>query len=179
MKAITLAIVICCAAFDVATTKPYSFPDQGLQFSISNDWQTETDSDELVGFSDANNDTFSIVVIPTDKPYEVQHSDLGANIKKDLTGKGFEVLKDGQFQFAGQPTIYLIAKKVKLGFQIFVYEILVRPGKDVLDFTMVGDSDPSQAPQFKSILGSVIFKAPSSTKSVDASSATTATSPSK
>jgi len=173
MKSAALAFLSLLGAIVPAMAKPYDLPSEHLTVSASDEWKVTTESDELFGVTNANNDSFTITVNSVGRPVDIQQSTILGDVKAKLTGKGMEILRDGQLTFHNRKAAAVLAKMTHLGYTFYLYEILMIQGGDLVSFILVGDSDPSQQPQFQAILDSVSFDASSPSNSASDASAGT------
>jgi hypothetical protein len=160
MKSAALVVLYLLGAIGLASATPYDLPSEHLKVSVSDDWKVTTEPDELFGVTNANNDSFTVTVNPVGRPIDIQHSTIPNDTKAGLIGKGMEILKDENVSFHGKNGVAILAKMTKLGFTFYMYEVITSQGNDVLAFILVGDSDPSEEPQFQAILDTVSFDVP-------------------
>ena len=153
-------MILCLlGAINPVSAKPYDLPSEHLKVSVSDDWKVTTARDELFGVTNANSDSFTITVNPVGRSIDIQHSTMLSDTKAGLISKGMEILKDGNLSFHGRNAVTILAKATKLGFTFYMYEIITTQGSDIVSFILIGDSDPSQQPQFQAILDTVSFDA--------------------
>ena len=157
MKSAALVFLCLLGAISPGVGKPYDLPSEHLKVSVSDDWKVTTESDELFGVTNANNDSFTITVNPVGRSIDIQHSTVLSDTKAGFISKGMEILKDENLSFHGKKAVVILAKQTKLGYTFYIYEIMTIRENDMLSFILVGDSDPSQQPQFQSILDTVSF----------------------
>ena len=157
MKSTTLVLFCLLGAISPGLGKPYDLPSEHLTVSVSDDWKVTTESDELFGVTNANDDSFTITVNPVGRQLDIQHSTILNDTKAGLVSKGMEIVKGENLSFHGRNALAILAKKTKLGFTFYIYEIITTQENDVVSFILVGDSDPSQQPQFQAILDTVSF----------------------
>jgi hypothetical protein len=160
MKFAALVSLYVFGAISLAAAKQYDLPSEHLKVSVSEDWKVTTEADEFFGVTNANNDSFTIMVSPVGRLVDIQQSSIPNDTKTELINKGMEILKMGNLSFHDKKTFSILAKMTKLGFTFYMYEIITTQGNDLLSFILVGDSDPSQEPQFQAILDTVSFEAP-------------------